>query len=79
MVDGADEEVEGIRVQEAVDPVARRGPDPVDLEAEQDRDVRGVFGAEAGGFGVVGGEEGCQLGGRDGACDLEVGPAVSVL
>ena len=34
------------------------GADPVDFEAEEEGDLGGVFGEEAGCFGVVGGELG---------------------
>lgn len=45
VVDGADEEVEGVGGEEPLDVLLRRGPDPVDLDADEELDLRGVGGA----------------------------------
>lgn len=42
VVDGADEEVELVRGEEAFDQRLGRGPDPVDFDADEELDLRGV-------------------------------------
>lgn len=71
VVHGADEEFKGEAGERAGDEGLRGGADPVAFEADYDGDLRGVFFAQAEGFGEVG----FFVGGVPGLClpgfDLE--------